>query len=184
VKSLFIKLGCFLALGAFSFAEGGEFRLVSPEWHDGGTVPQENVFNGSGCGGTNISPELHWSGAPAGTKSFAITMVDPDAPAPGGWWHWIVWNISEAVSGLPAGAGNKGSRALPVGSVQSKNDYGELGYGGPCPPKGTIHRYLLRVYALRIPKLSPASDKEPAKVARLIEDHSIGVAQLTVKLGR
>lgn len=184
VKLLFIALSCFLALSAFTFAEGGEFRLASPEWQEGGTVPKENVFDESGCGGGNISPELHWSGAPAGSKSFAITMVDPDAPARGGWWHWVVWNIPETVSGLPAGAGNKGSRALPVGSVQCQNDYGELGYGGPCPPQGTTHRYLLRVYALNIPKLSPASDRAPAKLARLIEEHSIGVAQLTVRFGR
>jgi Raf kinase inhibitor-like YbhB/YbcL family protein len=183
VKSLLIALGCCLALGAFSSAEGGEFRLVSPEWHEGGPSPRENVFNGSGCDGANVSPELHWSGAPAGTHSFAITMVDPDAPAPGGWWHWVLWNISGTVSGLPAGAGNEGSKTLPAGSVQSKNDFGELGYGGPCPPQGTTHRYLLRIYALRLSRLSPGSG-EPAKVAKLIEEHSIGVAQLTVKFGR
>ncbi|MBV8142209.1 MAG: YbhB/YbcL family Raf kinase inhibitor-like protein [Verrucomicrobia bacterium] len=184
LKPLIIVLGCFLALGSFSSVEGGEFRLVSSQWREGGTVPRENLFNGSGCQGANISPEIHWSGAPAGTRSFAITMVDPDAPAPGGWWHWVAWNIPGTVSGLPAGAGNKGSKALPASSVQCKNDYGELGYGGPCPPPGTTHHYVLRIYALSLPKLSPASDQEPAKVARLIEEHSIGVAQLTMKFGR
>jgi Raf kinase inhibitor-like YbhB/YbcL family protein len=184
VKTLFVALGCCVAFVGLVSAEGGGFRLVSPGWREGGTVPQENVYNGSGCGGRNVSPELHWSGAPAGSKSFAITIVDPDAPARGGWWHWVVANIPGTVSGLPAGAGNQGSRALPAGSVQSQNDYGEPGYGGPCPPSGTTHRYFVRVYALNIAKLSFGSDTPPAKLARLIEEHSIGVARLTVTFGR
>ena len=158
--------------------------MSSPGWREGGTVPQENVFNGSGCGGANVSPEFHWSGAPAGSKSFAITIFDLDAPARGGWWHWMVFNIPAKVSGLPAGAGNKGSRVLPVDCVQCQNDYGEPGYGGPCPPPGTTHRYLVKVYALNVEKLSLGSDVPPAKLARLIEEHSIGFAQLTAKYGR
>jgi Raf kinase inhibitor-like YbhB/YbcL family protein len=184
VKSLFIVLGCFLAFAAFVFAGGGGFRLVSPQWHEGGTVPQENVLNGSGCSGANVSPEFHWSGAPAGSKSFAITILDPDAPARGGWWHWVAFNIPGTISGLSAGAGNKGSKALPAGSAQSQNDYGEPGYGGPCPPAGTTHRYVVRVYALNVEKLSLGADTPPAKLAKLIEEHSIGVAQLTVRFGR
>jgi Raf kinase inhibitor-like YbhB/YbcL family protein len=173
-----------VAFAALSFAESSGFRISSPGWREGGTVPQENVFNGSGCGGANVSPEFHWSGAPAGSKSFAITIFDLDAPARGGWWHWMVFNIPAKVSGLPAGAGNKGSRALPVDCVQCQNDYGEPGYGGPCPPPGTTHRYLVKVYALNVEKLSLGSDVPPAKLARLIEEHSIGFAQLTAKYGR
>jgi len=184
VKPFFISLGCSLAFAAFAFAEGGGFRLLSSAWHEGGRVPQENVFDGVGCGGANISPEFHWSGVPSGSKSFAITIADPDAPIPGGWWHWVVFNIPGTVSGLPAGAGDKGSKALPVGSIQCQNDYGKPGYGGPCPPPGTTHRYLVRVYALNVEKLTVGSDAPPAKLARLIEEHSIGVAQLTVKFGR
>lgn len=184
MKPFFIALGCCLALAAFAFAEGGGFRLVSPAWHEGGRVPRENVLNGAGCGGANISPEFNWTGVPTGSKSFAVTIVDPDAPVPGGWWHWVVFNIPGTISGLPAGAGNKGSKALPAGSIQCRNDYGEPGYGGPCPPSGTTHRYLVRVYALNVAKLSVGSDAPPAKLARLIEEHSIGVAQLTVKFGR
>jgi Raf kinase inhibitor-like YbhB/YbcL family protein len=184
VKSVFIALGCCLASAPFAFAEAGGFRLVSAGWHEGGTVPQENVFNGAGCGGANVSPEFHWSGAPTGSKSFAITIIDPDAPKRGGWWHWVVFNLPGTTSGVVAGAGNQGSRALPAGSVQCQNDYGEPGYGGPCPPPGTTHRYLVRVYALSVEKLSLGSDTPPSKLARQIEEHSIGVAQLSVKFGR
>src|ERR1700759_1517600 len=140
VKKLFLALSSGLAFVAFTaFAEGGGFRLTSSEWHDGGSVPKENMFNGPGCGGANISPEFHWSNAPSGTKSFAITIFDLDAPTGGGWWHWVIFNILGTTSELPAGAGNKESR-LPPASVQCRNDYGKMGYGGPCPPPGSLHR--------------------------------------------
>jgi Raf kinase inhibitor-like YbhB/YbcL family protein len=184
MKSFWMVLGSFLAFAAHAFAHSSGFQVISPGWREGGTAPQENVFNGSGCNGANVSPEFHWSGAPAGCKSFAITILDPDAPARGGWWHWVVFNLPAKISGLPSGAGNKGSRALPVGSVQCQNDYGEPGYGGPCPPPGTTHRYRVRVYALNVEKLSLGSDAPPAKVTRLIEEHSIGFAQLTVNYGK
>jgi len=184
VKALVFALGSCVTFGAAALAGGGGFRLISAAWHEGGSVPQENLFNGSGCRGANVSPEFHWSGAPSGTRSFAITIFDPDAPTGAGWWHWVIFNIPETASGLPAGAGNKGSKALPPGSVQCQNDYGEPGYGGPCPPAGTIHRYLVRLYALNVKKLALGSDTPPAKLAALIEEHSIGVAQLTAKYGR
>ncbi len=184
MKWLFFQLGFCLSFAAFAVAEEGGFHLASSGWRDGGTVPRENVFNGPGCGGANISPEFHWSGAPAGSKSFAITIFDPDAPARGGWWHWVLFNIPATVSRLPGGAGDVGSRILPDGSVQCLNDYGEPGYGGPCPPPGTTHRYRVRLYALNVEKLSSGPDAAPAKIARLIEEHSIGVSQLTTKFGR
>jgi Raf kinase inhibitor-like YbhB/YbcL family protein len=185
VKKLFLALGSCLAFAVPSaFAESGGFRLMSPAWHEGGSVPQENLFNGSGCGGANVSPEFHWSGAPSGTRSFAITIFDPDAPSGDGWWHWVVFNIPGAVFELPAGAGGRGSRGLPPGSVQCRNDYGEWGYGGPCPPPGSTHRYMVRVYALNVEKLPFGSETPPAKVAKQIQAHSIGVAQLIVKFGR
>jgi Raf kinase inhibitor-like YbhB/YbcL family protein len=186
MKRLFLALGSCLTFAAAPslFAESGGFRLMSAAWHEGGSVPQENLLNGSGCGGSNVSPELHWSGAPSGTRSFALTIFDPDAPSGAGWWHWVVFNIPGAVFELPAGAGGKGSRNLPPGSVQCQNDYGESGYGGPCPPPGPTHRYLVRVYALNVEKLPFGSDTPPARVAKQIEAHSIAVAKLTDKFGR
>jgi Raf kinase inhibitor-like YbhB/YbcL family protein len=185
VKKLFLAFSLYLAFVApTAFAEGGGFRLMSSEWHDGGSVPKENTFNGSGCGGANISPEFHWSGAPSGTKSFAITIFDLDAPTDGGWWHWVIFNIRGTILELPAGAGNKETGGLPPASVQCRNDYGELGYGGPCPPPGSPHRYLVKVYALNAEKLPFGSETPPGKMAKQIETHSIGVAKLMVKFGR
>jgi Raf kinase inhibitor-like YbhB/YbcL family protein len=185
VKKLFLTLSfCLVFVAPAAFAESGGFRLTSSEWHDGGSVPKESVFNGSGCGGANISPEFHWSGAPSGTKSFAITIFDLDAPTDGGWWHWVIFNIPGTISELPAGAGNKESRKLPPSSVQCRNDYGEPGYGGPCPPPGSLHRYLVRVYALNLEKLPFGSETLPGKMAKQIETHSIGGAKLMVRCGR
>lgn len=185
MKKLFLALSCCLAIVApTALAEDGGFRLISSEWHDGGNVPKENVFNGSGCGGANISPEFHWSNAPSAAKSFAITIFDLDAPTGGGWWHWIVFNIPGTIFEVPAGAGNKDSKRMPSASVQCRNDYGELGYGGPCPPPGSTHRYLVKVYALNVEKLPFGSETPPGKMAKQIETHSIGVAKLMVKFGR
>jgi Raf kinase inhibitor-like YbhB/YbcL family protein len=185
VKELFWAVcSCLAFVVPTAFAESRGFRLTSSEWHDGGSVPHENVFNGSGCGGANISPEFHWSDAPSGTKSFAITIFDPDAPTRGGWWHWVIFNIPGTVSELPAGAGNDESRRLPPTGVQCRNDYGEPGYGGPCPPPGSTHRYLVKAYALNVEKLPFGSETPPGKMAKQIEAHSIGVAKLIVRLGR
>jgi len=185
VKKLLFALGSWLAMVVpAAFAESGGFHLTSSEWHDGGSVPKENLFNGSGCGGANISPEFHWSDAPSGTKSFAFTIFDPDAPTGGGWWHWVIFNIPGSVSELPAGAGDDESRRLPPTGVQCRNDYGEPGYGGPCPPPGSTHRYLVRAYALNVEKLPFGSETPPGKMAKQIEAHSIGVAKLLVRFGR
>jgi Raf kinase inhibitor-like YbhB/YbcL family protein len=174
---------CFLFLICVD-ADNGTFRLESSEWRDGGTVPVRNLFNGSGCNGGNISPAFHWSGAPKGTRSFAITIYDPDAPAPGGWWHWVVFNIPSAMSNIPAGAGDKGSGKLPSGSSQCKNDYGEPGYGGPCPPPGTTHRYVVKIYALDVDRIPGSAETAPGRAAKLVQEHSIGSSQLTVSFGR
>ncbi len=184
MKKLFLVLSFCLAVAPTAFAESGGLRLMSSEWHDGGSVPKENLFNGSGCGGANISPEFHWSGAPSGTKSFSITIFDLDAPTGRGWWHWVIFNIPGTISELPAGAGNKESTGLPIATVQCRNDYGELGYGGPCPPPGSTHRYLAKVYALNVEKLPFGSETPPGKMAKQIETHSVGVAKLMVKFWR
>ena len=156
--------------------------LSSESFTDGATIP--NDFVSTGCGGRNQSPQLSWSGAPNGTKSFAITIFDLDAPTGGGWWHWVIFNIPGTISELPAGAGNKESRTSPPAGVQCRNDYGEPGYGGPCPPPGSTHRYLVKVYALNVEKLSFGSETPPGKMAKQLEAHSIGIATLIVRLGR
>src|ERR671918_511953 len=110
-----------------------DFRLTSSDIKEQGTIENKHVFSGFGCSGSNVSPELHWDGAPKETKSFAVTVYDPDAPTGSGWWHWLIFNIPPTVNKLPANAGKPDSKDVPVGSVQSITDFGQPGYGGPCP---------------------------------------------------
>jgi len=183
MKSRWIAFSALCAFAAAAFAQSGPIRLASTDWHDGGTVPIRNVFNESGCDGENFSPEFHWSGLPEGAKSLALTIFDPDAPTRGGWWHWVVFNIPVTAGGLPGGAGDKRANRMPSGSVQCRNDYGGPGYGGPCPSPGTTHRYVAKVYALNVEKLSLGADPSSGSAARQIAAHSIATAQLTVKFG-
>ena len=113
-------------------AENATFRVSSPDFEPGGTVKSAQVFDGWGCTGRNVSPELSWSGAPAGTRSYAVTIYDPDAPTGSGWWHWLIFNIPAGVTGLAAGAGDPAKGVAPAGTVQSRTDYGTLGYGLPA----------------------------------------------------
>ena len=113
-----------------------------------------------GCAGENKSPHLKWSGAPAGTKSFAVTCYDPDAPTGSGFWHWLVVNIPPDVTELALGAGSKGG-TLPKGALQTRTDYGFAGYGGPCPPEGDHpHRYFFTVHAVN--EMLPVQQDTPA----------------------
>jgi Raf kinase inhibitor-like YbhB/YbcL family protein len=114
-----------------------------------GQIPNDFVFNQFGCYGKNLSPEIAWSGAPAETKSFALAVRDSDAPKAGGFYHWVIVNIPSSAHSLPTGTGNLEKRLAPAGSVQLKNDYGEPGYGGPCPPGHELHHYHFLLYALK-----------------------------------
>src|SRR5947208_13289781 len=130
------------------------FTLTSPDVHQGQTIPSANVFNGMGCTGQNVSPALGWSGAPAGTKSFAVTIYDPDAPTGSGWWHWVVYNLPASVTKLAAGAGDPKKNLLPPGAAQGNTDFGSPGFGGACPPPGDKpHHYHFTVFALDTDKL-------------------------------
>src|ERR1700687_6135346 len=116
----------------------GTFTLASTDISTGGQIAGQQVFNGFGCKGGNVSPALSWSNPPAGTRSFALLMHDPEPPTGSGWWHWIVYNIPATVSSLPAGAGDPQKNLLPAGTVQGRTDFGTPGYGGagspPRPP--------------------------------------------------
>ena len=102
----------------------GQFTLTSSDIAPGGKIAETAVFNGFGCKGGNISPALAWSGAPAGTKSFALLVHDPDAPTGSGWWHWVVYNIPAGTNSLPAGAGDPNKSLMPAGAVQGRTDFG------------------------------------------------------------
>ena len=182
-RVLFMFLLCCLLPAAAALAGG--FVLTSPQLKEGGRIAMEQVFHGFGCQGGDVSPALHWQGAPAGTKSFAVTVYDPDAPTGSGWWHWVIFNIPAGVHSLAKGAGNPRSGLAPQGSVQSRTDYGRLGYGGPCPPKGDkAHRYLFTVYALKTAKLPLDASASGAMVGFYLHQEMLGKAVLKGYYGR
>ena len=124
------------------------------------------------CGGENISPKLLWEDFPKETKSFAITMFDPDAPTDHGWWHWVVVNIPLDVTHFPENAGNPHSKYFKLG-LQTINDYGERGYGGPCPPEGPAHRYIITLYALGVEGIKTTPDVNPEILTKYIKEYAI-----------
>jgi Raf kinase inhibitor-like YbhB/YbcL family protein len=160
------------------------FTLTSNDISAGGNIAAAQVFNGFGCQGGNLSPALHWTGAPPGTQSFALLVHDPDAPTGSGWWHWIVYNIPAATSALPAGAGDPHKGLLPAGAVQGRTDFGTSAYGGPCPPPGAPHHYHFRLYALKVAKLDLPADATAAFIAFNVHAQSLGEAELTGLYGR
>lgn len=172
----------------FCFAQGAvaaDFTLTSPDVRSGGTIGDAYIFNSFGCTGGNQSPALSWSGAPAGTKSFAVTVYDPDAPTGSGWWHWVVFNIPASVSQLPRNAGDAQGQGLPAGSIQGRTDFGKPGYGGPCPPAGDKpHRYQFTVYALKTDKLPLDENAPAAMVGFYLHQNLIKKAVLNATYGR
>jgi len=156
------------------------FVLRSSNFGDQQVLPLEQVHHAMGAGGKNISPELHWEGAPAGTKSFALTLYDPDAPTGSGWWHWVVYDIPANATSLPAGAGTPDGKSLPSGSKQGRTDFGTKGYGGAAPPPGHgVHRYVFTLYALNVDKLDVPDDASAAMVGFMIHFAKVGEAKLT-----
>ncbi len=166
-------------------AQATGFTLSSPDIKAGGTIPKSFEYNGFGCSGENKSPALKWSGAPRDTKSFAVTVHDPDAPTGSGWWHWMVINIPASVSELAGNAGAAGNANLPKGAVQSRNDYGTNAWGGVCPPPGDKpHRYVFTVYALGIAKLDVPADATAALTGFMIHGNMLAQASFTAHYGR
>lgn len=166
--------------------EAEQFALTSPDIKPGGTIAEEQVFNGFGCGGKNISPALKWSDAPKGTKSFALLVHDPDAPTGGaGWWHWLVVDIPSDVTELKKDAGKADGSNLPRGAVQIATDFGGPGWGGPCPPAGDKpHRYNFTLHALKVEKLDVLKDAKASLVGFMVNANSIGKVTLTGRYGR
>lgn len=140
----------------------------------GGNATSTEEFNGFGCTGENTSPELSWDNAPEGTKSFAITMYDPDAPTGSGWWHWVVFDIPNDVNKIAEGAGDITKKLMPEGTIQSMTNYGAAGYGGPCPPEDHgIHQYIITIHALKVDKLGLDENTNPAIVGYYIWSNTI-----------
>jgi hypothetical protein len=171
-------------LGA-SVAGAQTMTVTSPDLKEGGNITNEQVFKGFGCNGGNVSPELNWSGAPAGTKSFAVSMFDPDAPTGSGWWHWLVFDIPSETTSLPKHAGNVKKNLMPKSAIQARTDFGTAGYGGPCPPAGDKpHHYQITVFAVDVAKL-PATKNQTASAASVgLRSHTLAKATLTGLYGR
>ena len=145
----------------------------------GGEATINEEFNGFGCTGKNESPQLSWENAPEGTKSFAITMYDPDAPTGSGWWHWVVFDIPSNTNELLAGAGNATLNLIPEGAIQGLTDYGANGYGGPCPPEGHgLHQYIITVHALKADKLGLNDQTNPAVVGYYLWNNTLAKASI------
>jgi len=178
-----------LAAGALSasWASAGSMKLASTEIKNHATIQNEQVFKGFGCTGDNISPSLSWTGAPKETKSFAITVYDPDAPTGSGWWHWVVFNIPPSTTSIPKNAGDVKANLMPAGAIQSRTDFGADGYGGPCPPKGDRpHHYHFTVFAVDVDKL-PDAQNDSASAALVGYDlnfHTLGTASIVAIYGR
>ena len=157
-------------------------KLHSPDIKAGDTIPL--TFVHGSAGGQNASPALEWSNPPTGTRGFAVTCYDPDAPTGSGWWHWQIFDIPAADNQLRRGAGNpEGPR--PANAIQSRNDYGEVGYGGAAPPPGDKpHRYIFTVYALKVGRLDVPRDASCAMVGFMLNANKIEEASFTAFYGR
>lgn len=160
----------------------GTFSLTSADMRDGGVVDMKQVLDHDNCHGGNRSPQLSWSHPPEGTRSFAVTIFDQDAPGHG-WWHWAVAKIPARVLSLPENASGSGYLAK-LGAVESRNDFDDDGYGGPCPPPGKPHRYVVTVYALNVDDPGVAQGRPSPMFDREIRTSALGSASLTVTYGR
>jgi Raf kinase inhibitor-like YbhB/YbcL family protein len=161
------------------------FVLTSADLTPGTPVGERHVFNGFGCSGQNVSPALAWRGAPEGTRSYAVTVYDPDAPTGSGWWHWVVYNIPASATALPSGAGAGATAGLPAGAAQGTTDFGTAGYGGPCPPAGDApHRYVFTVHALKVARLDLPANATAAFVGFNLNANRLASASFTARYGR
>jgi Raf kinase inhibitor-like YbhB/YbcL family protein len=176
MKKSIYTLAVLICFSSSMFAQN-TFTLYSNDLGGEATISEE--FNGFGCTGENQSPQLSWKNAPEDTKSFAVTMYDPDAPTGSGWWHWVVFDIPVKTNELVSGAGNTKLNLTPEGVIQSITDYGMQGYGGPCPPEGHgLHQYIITVYALKTDTLGLDANTNPAVVGYYLWNNTIAKASI------
>lgn len=170
-----------IAMALTATAHAATFSLTSPDIADQRPLSHLEEFKGFGCNGANTSPALAWHNAPAGTKSYAVTVYDPDAPTGSGWWHWTLVNLPGALHDVPRNVGAH----LPIGAVQGRTDYGQPGFGGVCPPPGAApHRYQFTVWALKADKLPLDNQSSGALVGYLLNANSLAKATITTPYGR
>ena len=149
-------------------SQASEFKIESMAFKEGAEIPKKFT-----CEGEDISPALHWSHPPRGTQSFALIAEDPDAPS-GTWIHWVVYDLPARLRRLPDNVPKRGE--IPGGGAQGRNDFGRIGYGGPCPPVGNAHHYFFKLYALdKMLHLQPGEGKN--EVLDAAKSHVLGTAQ-------
>jgi Raf kinase inhibitor-like YbhB/YbcL family protein len=171
-RSLTMKAMLLTALLISQTVFAADFSVRSSEIKADTPMSAKQEFNGFGCSGANLSPQLQWQNAPVGTKSFAITVFDPDAPTGSGWWHWNVINIPASTTSVAAGS-------VPKGALETRTDYGSAGFGGACPPAGDpAHRYIHTIWALDIEQLPLDAQASGALVGYMLNQHKLGTAQL------
>jgi Raf kinase inhibitor-like YbhB/YbcL family protein len=151
------------------------FEIASTAFSNGGMIPKKHT-----CDGPDVSPPLKWTRAPASTQSFALIVDDPDAPV-GTWVHWVLYNLPANVTELPEGVEKQ--EQLANGATQGRNDFRRIGYGGPCPPPGSPHRYYFKLYALDTKLALKAGATKPA-LEGAMKSHVLGEAELMGRYGR
>lgn len=176
---LFLMFALILLINEETLLGGGAMEILSSAFKDGEKIPIQYVM--PGAGGKNISIPLTWENVPSGTKSLCLSIVDPH-PVAQNWVHWLVIHIPPQVTSLEEGASKK---KMPKGSVELKNSFGDIGYGGPQPPKGTgDHPYVVTLYALNAEKLNLGANTSLSEFKKAIEGKVIGSATITGKYGR
>ena len=150
-------------------------QLTTAAFQPGGSIPKKFT-----CDGPDVSPALSWTEPPAGTQAFALIVDDPDAPA-GTWVHWVLYDLPANARALPEGVAK--ANELPDGSLQGRNDFGKVGWNGPCPPKGPAHRYFFKLYALGA-KVNLKAGATKADLERAMKGHVVASAELVGKYGR
>lgn len=162
------------------------FELSSPDIAPDSIIKQAYTFNGFGCTGQNISPATIWRNPPAGTRSFAVMVHDPDAPTGGaGFWHWVVVDIPATAAALPRGVGTPDGRKLPGEARQIATDFGTPGWGGPCPPVGDKpHRYVFTVYALKVDRLELPANATASLTGFMVNANALKHASFSALYGR
>ena len=174
-----LLLGATLTFSATLASGGPDMKLTSSAFQDGGKIPIQYVM--PGAGGQNISLSLSWTEVPPGTQSFALSIVDPHQVARN-WVHWLVINIPAGVTSLEEGASRK---KMPPGALELKSSFGDVGYGGPQPPRGTgDHPYVVTIYALSVPRLELRPDTDLARFKAALEGKVLATAAITGYFGR
>lgn len=184
MKKLII-LFSIIFIGACSHKEQQpKFSISSDDIKAGSIIKIKHVFDGFGCVGDNISPQISWQNPPQETKSFALSVYDPDAPTGSGWWHWIVLNIDADKRQLKQNFGAINDFSSNKVN-QIKNDYGTYSFGGPCPPIGDKpHRYIFTIYALKTDKIEINKNASAALAGYMINANSIAKASFSAFFGR